>query len=209
MEFENKGNSSGVAKAALATAIPAATVSALNAFGGLGSLFGNRSNNCVAATNSVCCESDHLVNRYELSSDMTFMKEMQAKDLQISELKTEVKFRDANTYVDQKMLELHAYYDAKLKDINDQLCQQAVLNQANKDSFQIVQERLDCTRKELCSAINQETKERKCADNTIITYANATFYPKLVAGVTPTTTTTEQAVYNPLPVDVCDCNSCC
>lgn len=47
--------------------------------------------------------------------------------------------------------------------------------------------------------IDRERDERKCADNTIITYTNATFYPKMVADVTTDTTTTAQSTYNPLP----------
>ena len=203
MEFENNTKSSGVAKAALATAIPAAAVSVLDAIGGIGSIFGGSRNN----SNMPICDGDHIINRHELDANLKHVQEIQNKDLEISELKTEVKFRDANTYVDQKMLDLHAYYDAKFSSLNQQLADQAVLNQANKDSFQVLQERLDCAKKELGGAINQEARDRRCADNTIVTYANATFYPKLVAGVTPTTTTTPQDVYNPLPACQCDCNS--
>lgn len=64
-----------------------------------------------------------------------------------------------------------------------------------EDSIPLVQERC-------MGAIAAERDARKCADSAIVRYVNATFYPKLVAGVTPTTTTTEQPVYNPLP---CQC----
>ena len=43
--------------------------------------------------------------------------------------------------------------------------------------------------------------ERKANDNTIVTYANATFYPKQVADVTAGSTTTPQTTFNPLPID--------
>jgi hypothetical protein len=79
------------------------------------------------------------------------------------------------------------------------------MNQSTKDSFQLLQERMECCKNELCGAIGRERDERKCADNTIVTYTNATFYPKLVADVTAGTTTTAQTVYNPLPVSNCGC----
>ena len=50
-----------------------------------------------------------------------------------------------------------------------------------------------------------EAERRCCADNSIVTYANATFYPKMVADVTTGTTTTAQTLYNPLP----KCGGCC
>ena len=46
---------------------------------------------------------------------------------------------------------------------------------------------------------------RCCADNAIVTYTNATFYPKMVADVTTGTGTTAQSTYNPIP----KCNTCC
>ena len=42
-------------------------------------------------------------------------------------------------------------------------------------------------------------------DNTIVTYTNATFYPKMVADITTGTGTTPQSTYNPLPVSTCGC----
>lgn len=50
-----------------------------------------------------------------------------------------------------------------------------------------------------------ERRARCCADNSIVNYANATFYPKMVADVTTGTGTTAQTLYNPLP----DCGDCC
>ena len=86
---------------------------------------------------------------------------------------------------------------------------QAVNNQKTADDVARVQANLDCCCKELRDKICDERNARKCADNTIVTYANSTFYAKLVAGITPTTTTTPQQVYNPLPQSndcCCDCN---
>lgn len=60
-------------------------------------------------------------------------------------------------------------------------------------------------RDQLMNAICAEREKRECADNSIVTYLNATFYPKQVADVTVGTTTTAQSVYNPLP---CQCRKC-
>ena len=100
----------------------------------------------------------------------------------------------------------YKYIDGKLGEVHGVLASQAVNNQATKDSFQLLQERVDCCKNELCGAISRERDERKCADNTIVTYTNATFYPKMVADITTGTGTTPQSTYNPLPVSTCDCN---
>lgn len=50
-----------------------------------------------------------------------------------------------------------------------------------------------------------EAERRCCGDNSIVNYANATFYPKMVADVTTGTGTTAQTLYNPLP----KCGECC
>lgn len=129
------------------------------------------------------CNEDHVVNRYEA-----------AQQARIAELETEVKLRDANTYTDQKMLEMYKYIDGQLKSVNGEICRQAVLNQQTADSFKLVEK-----------DIQRERDERCCGDNSIITYVNATFYPKQVADVTTGTTTTAQSLYNPLP----NCGSGC
>lgn len=137
----------------------------------------------TAAEKSGCsCNEDHVVNRYEA-----------AQQARIAELETEVKLRDANTYTDQKMLELYKYIDGQIKSVNGEICHQAVLNQQTADSFKLVEK-----------DIQRERDERCCADNSIITYVNATFYPKQVADVTTGTTTTAQILYNPLP----NCGCC-
>lgn len=67
------------------------------------------------------CSEDHTVNRYEAS-----------QQARIAELETKVALRDANTYSDQKLLEVYKYFDGEIKDIratmsaNDKL--QAVVN---------------------------------------------------------------------------------
>ena len=53
--------------------------------------------------------------------------------------------------------------------------------------------------------IKLEAERRCCADNAIVNYVNATFYPKQVADVTVGTTSTAQTLYNPIP----DCSDGC
>jgi hypothetical protein len=76
-------------------------------------LFGNGSN-CT-------CSEDHTVNRYEL-----------AQEQKIAHLESQVALRDANTYSDQKLLEVYKYVDGELKDIRGTMCAndkaQAVIN---------------------------------------------------------------------------------
>lgn len=203
MELQRR--SSGVAKGGLATGITGTALGGLNtltllgmganALGGLG-----RSNQPVVVMDNNgypaggCCSEDHYVNRYEL--------ELQQK---IAEKDAQIALRDANTYNDQKSLEMYKYVDSRFREFEQAFAAQAVNNQKTADDVLRVQANLDCCCKELHDKICDERRERKCADNTIVTYANATFYAKLVAGITPTTTTTPQQVFNPLPQS----NDCC
>ena len=76
-------------------------------------LFGN-GNTCT-------CSEDHTVNRYEL-----------AQEQKIAQLESQIALRDANTYSDQKLLEVYKYVDGELKDIRATMCAndkgQAVIN---------------------------------------------------------------------------------
>ena len=200
-EFASKG----VGTAGLTTGIIGTALGALNSgiLGGNG-LFGGWGNNnevAAAALGAVagnmhrgCCSEDHTVNRYELG----LQQEIAAKDAQIA-------LRDANTYGDQKMLEMYKYIDGQLKDIRNTLCAQAVHNQKTEDSFTLASQDIASVRSELAEKIRMEAERRCCGDNSIITYANATFYPKMVADVTTGTTTTAQTLYNPIPKCGCDC----
>jgi hypothetical protein len=67
---------------------------------GMGGLFGGG-----------MCHEDKLVNRYELS---------QAQE--IESLKSQIALRDANTYADQKLLEVYKYFDGELKEIRQHQC---------------------------------------------------------------------------------------
>lgn len=208
--------SHAVGSAGLATGIIGTSLGALNALGGLGNMAGlfggNRAcNNDVAAAalgaslagngwgpyggwGNGCCSENQLVNRYELQLQQ-----------QIAEKDSQIALRDANTYNDQKSIELYKYIDAQLKDIRSTLCEQAVHNQRTEDSFVLARQDIAAVEERLNGKIRLEAERRCCADNSIVTYVNATFYPKQVADVTVGTTTTAQTLYNPIPKCGCDC----
>ena len=147
------------------------------ALGGLNALSGGGLNGLFGGWgNGGNCHENMPVNRYEA-----------AQSARIAELETEVKLRDANIYTDGKLLDLYKYFDGEMKSVREALCAQTVYNQKTED------------------AIARERDERCCGDNSIVNYANATFYPKLVADITTGTTTTAQTLYNPLP----NCGKCC
>lgn len=203
MELERR--SSGVAKGGLATGITGTALGGLNtltllgmganALGGLG-----RNNQPVVVMDNGgypaggCCSEDHYVNRYEL--------ELQQK---IAEKDSQIALRDANTYNDQKNLEMYKYVDGRFREFEQAFAAQAVNNQKTADDVMRVQANLDCCCKELRDKICDERRERKCNDNLIVTYANATFYSKLIADITAGTTTTPQPTFNPIPQG----NDCC
>lgn len=185
MEFASKG----VGTAGLTTGIIGTGLGALNALGG-GGLLGN----LLGIGGQNCCSDNMPVTRYELGLEQSNA----AKDAEIALLK-------ANTYQDQKSIELYKYIDGELRDIRAVQAQQAVHNQRTEDSFLIARQDIAAVKAELSCQIEAERKARCCADNAIVNYANATFYPKMVADVTVGTGTTAQTLYNPLP----NCNPCC
>lgn len=211
MEMNHEYASKGVAGAGLGTGIAGLSLGVLNSLGGLGSLAGMfgrpaaaqndvltaaltaqllQGRSCTAPCGGDC---DPVTQR-----EMKLVQEIAAKDAQIA-------LRDANTYDDQKTLELYKYIDGRLRGVEGELSKQAVQNQATKDSFQLLQERLDCCCGKLQTAIDTEAEERRCGDKAIVNYVNATFYPKMVADVTTGTGTTAQSLFNPLPACTCDC----
>lgn len=108
-EFASKG----VAGSGLGLGIAGTALGLLNGNNGLlGGLFGT--NNCV-------CSENMPVTRYELGQ--------QSK---ISELQSQIALRDANTYNDQKLLEVYKYFDGELKDVRATMCEtnakQGVIN---------------------------------------------------------------------------------
>ena len=156
-------------------------LNANNILGGCGGgLFGNRNNNCG------CSPADMPVTRYE----MAMQNELAAKDSKIALL-------EANTYNDQKSLELYKYVDGKFNAINEVLAAQAVRNQAINDSIQSLDYKT-------MQAIALEAERRSCADCKIVNYVNSTFAPRLVTDYTAGTTSAVAQVYNPLA-----CGNCC
>lgn len=182
MEFDNRYASNGKGNAALATGIIGTAGVGLGLLGGLGNgLWGaNRAAGCNCASP---CSENTLVTRFDLEQE----QKLSAKDSEIALLK-------ANTYNDQKALEMYKYVDGRLRDFENRLCEQAVFNQKTADSFELVRQ-----------DVKMEAERRCCADNSIVNYANATFYPKMVADVTVDTTQTPQTLYNPIP----KCGECC
>lgn len=113
MDCEDKGYASkGVANAGLVTGI-AGSVGLLNSLANGSSILGGR----PAAVNAAACSENSPVSRYELQQEQ-----------RISELQSQLALRDANTYQDQKTLELYKYIDGKISGLESQICQQAVIN---------------------------------------------------------------------------------
>jgi hypothetical protein len=111
LENENDYAKKGVAGAGLGVGIAGTALGLLN--GGLGNLgfgLGGRPYST----------DDVPVNRYEA-----------AKDARIAALETEVKLRDANTYTDQKLLEVYKYFEGKIGCIENSINAQAVYNATN------------------------------------------------------------------------------
>lgn len=110
LEHEENYANKGVAGAGLGLGIAGTALGLLN--GGLGN-FG------LGNTRATC--SDEIpVNRYEA-----------AQAAKIAALETEVKLRDANTYTDQKILDLYRYVDGKMDGVNAAINAQAVYNATN------------------------------------------------------------------------------
>ena len=162
----------------------------LGVAGNNGMLFGGQGN-CG-------CSENTPVNRYELGQETA-----------IAKLQADVALRDANIYNDQKALEMYKYIDGELKGIRADMTAldkaQAVKNANIEGAFAVLGEKMVAQRNEFMCALNRERDERCCGDNSIVTYLNATFYPKMVADVTTGTTTTAQPTYNPVPNCGCGC----
>lgn len=191
IEVDKNFASKGVAGAGLGLGIAGTALGLLNG-NGLGGLLGGWG--CNNGYGAGVCSDNMPVSRYELGQES-----------KISQLQSQLALRDANTYGDQKLLEVYKYFDGQLKDVRDTLCAQAVTNQKTADSFALASADLAAVKSDLCNRIQLEAERRCCADNAIVTYANATFYPKMVADVTVGTTTTAQTLYNPIPDCGCGC----
>ena len=209
MEYASKG----LAGTALGFGIGGAALGLAN--GGIGNLLGGLNQNkrseaadiAAAVTPAMTvaamlaarhqeptCSENMPVTRYDLDRE----QKLAAKDSEIALLK-------ANTYNDGKMLEMYGYSDGQLKDVRAARRKQADHNQRTEDSFTLVKQDVESVRKEALDAVKMEAERRCCGDNSIVTYVNATFYPKQVADVTTGTATTAQSLYNPIPKCGC-CN---
>lgn len=214
MEMTNYA-SKGVANAGLATGIIGTSLGALNAIGGLGALSGV----VGGRTTEHCINEDHCVNRYELNMTRENDRAIVEKDLIIAQKDSELALAHAKENTREEIIGVYEQIKKEMKEqddrnaalfaaVNQQLGAQAVQNQANKDSFQILQERMENRYATLDCAVQREVETRKANDNLIVTYTNATFYPNRIASlaVDSTAGTTAAHTYNPLPA--CDCNCC-
>lgn len=84
--------------------------------GGITALLG-LANGGVLNSNNGNCDGDHVVNRYEAG-----------QSAEIAALKADIKLRDANTYTDQKVLDMYQYLDGRLRGVEGQISAQAVVN---------------------------------------------------------------------------------
>lgn len=134
-----------------------------------------------------CSCADVAVTRYE----MAMQQELAAKDSRIALL-------EANTYNDQKSLELYRYIDGKLNEINAALAAQAVTNTAFNSAMQAMDYKFT-------QQVALEAERRECADCKIVNYVNSTFAPKLITDFAAGTTSAPAAVYNPLACGQCGC----
>lgn len=132
------------------------------------------------------CSEDHLVSRYELEQE----QKLAAKDSEIALLK-------ANTYQDQKTLDLYRYVDGRFAQLEAQFAEQKVRNQGVADAIREVNKDIDYK-------VALEAERRQCADQRIVAYVNGTFAPKAVADYTAGTTSTVMTTYNPL---CCPCGN--
>lgn len=170
------------------------TYNTIGASAGIASFLGLGAGNLLGGglwgNNRVCqpvCSEDHLVTRY----DLTMEKELAAKDSEIALLK-------ANTYNDQKSLELYRYIDAQLNSINARLAAQDVRNQGVSDAIREVSKDIDYK-------VSLEAERRECGDCRIVNYVNSTFAPKLVTTYAAGTTSAPNETYNPLECGSCSC----
>ena len=120
MEYENKWASNGKGNLGVTLGAIGTGLGVLGG-GSLGNLFN---------TNGGCSE-DHYVNRYELSQEN-----------EISRLRTEVSLRDSNTYTMQQLDRFRAYVDNRFSGIDQQLCQQAVVNATTISNLTCLQQQV-------------------------------------------------------------------
>lgn len=149
--------------------------------------------------NNYGCGDNMPINRYELKQESA-----------IAKLESENALLKSNVYSDQKLVEAYKDLNGKIGALETKMFEQdkalAVSNAKIEGTFAVLGEKINAQHNEFMCALNRERDERCCGDNSIVTYLNATFYPKLVADVTAGTTTTAQPTYNPVYNCGCGCN---
>jgi hypothetical protein len=188
-EFASKG----VAGTGLGLGIAGTALGILG--NGLGNILGGWGNNGCGY--NVGCSENTMVNRYELNQSGA-----------ISKLESENALLKSNVYSDQKLVEVYKDLNGKIGFLETKMFEQdkalAVSNAKIEGTFAVLGEKLNAQHNEFMCALKREADERCCGDNSIVTYLNATFYPKQIADVTVGTTSTAQATYNP----VYNCGCC-
>lgn len=158
-----------------------------------GILGGNNNGNCHVTEKEAA-----------LSSKIAFLE---AKN-QAAEAGTKA-FTDSVTFTSGEVNKINA----NLKTVFDTVVTQGVAIQRVSDGLECFQKiedknkeimalQLDAIRKD----IKIEADKRCCGDNSIVTYSNATFYPKQVANIQTANTSVPQPTYNPLPNCGCSCD---
>ena len=156
--------SSGVAKAGLATAIPAAAAGILNLFGGNGLLGGNQNGNM--------CSENYPINRYE--------DELMHENMN---LKAEADHGKISCETNDKILQLYKYVVDENKAINQKLSDQRVINEHNSCMIDGLTDAMKRQREEMYSLVHTEAVERNNADARTVDYANCTFAPQIICGI--------------------------
>lgn len=131
-EFASKG----VAGSGLGLGIAGTALGLLNGNGLLGNLF----NTGVSGV----CHENTPVNRYELGQES-----------KIAELQSQIALRDANTYNDQKLLEVYKYFDGKIEAMRNTMCcnekAQAVINAKLESGVDVLASQVRCINNTLAS----------------------------------------------------------
>lgn len=131
-EFNKEYGSKGVAGAGLGLGIAGTALGVLN--GGLGNILGGWGgwNNGRQGGVVPVCGDDMPVSRYELGQES-----------KIADLQAQIALRDANTYNDQKLLEVYKYFDGKLEHLNQRLCGQDAWNAAQSAAMGCMRGQID------------------------------------------------------------------
>ena len=95
---------------------------------GLGVLGNGCLGNLFGGMGGMGCSENIPVNRYEAS-----------QQARISELETEVKLRDANTYTMSEMAKLRDYADRRFERLEHEICDQKVYNAVNTSTSSCIQ----------------------------------------------------------------------